>query len=611
MEMAFRLVFSRLTSVSIAALLLLGAAASGAADELTDERHRVEQQFAEDLESLARRCDELQLKREAELTRSWKVQRIPGRIYLFLPPPSAPEPPGEDVSNARTWFNHFLEIRRAHAERLFQLAKKSARQRPDWAYQLAHEVLREDPEHVNARQALGYRQIDKRWVYGGDAIKSSRGSGPLPEFGFASRQYYRIDSANFRILTNADEETGRQLAQRLEDLHCAWRQVFFEYWGSAALIAQRLEKGAPDARVRVDKHRVIWFANREQYLNALRDDEPLIDRTLGIYLDKRRSSFLYGDPAQNVTSWLHEVTHQLFAEYARTSSEVGAHGDMWLIEGVALFMESLRWQEDYCTIGGVDADRLQFARYRLLNDDFYVPLAELVPMDRQTIQRDERIGALYSQASGITHLLMTAEDGKFRPGLVRYLTGIYRERAVQSLEQRTGAAYEDLDRRYREFLQVKDEDLVGSYPISNLYLGHTDISDEGLRKVPVQNLEWLDLGFTKVSDDGLKHLENAERLKKLTLEHTSVTAASLEHLGRFRELEYLDLSGLPIDDASVESIAGLEKLESLWLTNTKITDEGLLKLAPLKNLTTLDVSGTRVTAEGLSRLRQLLPKLSE
>jgi hypothetical protein len=210
-----------------------------------------------------------------------------------------------------------------HAERLFELAKKVARQRPDWAYQIAHEVLRENPEHVAARQALGYRQVEDRWVYAGDAIKSSVGAGALPEYGFAGRQYYRIDSPNFRILTNADEETGRQMALRLEQLHCAWRQVFFEYWGSSALIAQRLERGAPDARPRVEKHRVIWFQNRDQYVAALKDDEPLIEKTLGIYLDRQRTAFLYGDPAENVTSWLHEVTHQLFAENGRTSAAGG------------------------------------------------------------------------------------------------------------------------------------------------------------------------------------------------------------------------------------------------------------------------------------------------
>jgi hypothetical protein len=454
--------------------------------------------------------------------------------------------------------------------------------------------------------------VENRWVYGGDAIKSSVGAGALPEYGFAARQYYRIDSANFRILTNIDEQAGREMAERLENLHCAWRQLFFEYWGSGPLLARRFQEGAPDARTRVDKHRIVWFQNREQYIAALRDDQPLIDKTLGIYLDGHRTVFLFGTPEQALTTWLHEVTHQLFNEHGRSNAEVGSRGHIWVVEGIALFMESLWWHGDYCTVGGVDADRLQFARYRALSDRFHVPLAELVMIDRSTIQNDARIGALYSQSAGLSHFFMTGEGGHLRPAFVQYLGAVYRNTASErQLATLVKAGYEELDQRYHAYLTVDDSRLAGCYPVTNLYLGHCAISDDGLRHVPLENVRWIDLGYTSITDGGIEQLRGATQLEKLTLEHTGVTAAALAALGNLTRLEYLDLSGLAITDQSLAELRALENLKSLWLTGCPITDEGLKHLTALRGLETLDVSNTQVTAAGLARLKSALLNLAD
>ena len=47
----------------------------------------------------------------------------------------------------------------------------------------------------------------------------------------------------------------------------------------------------------------------------------------------------------------------------------------WVIEGVALYMESLRQKDGYFVLGGLDDLRVNAARSHLVQNDFYVPFA--------------------------------------------------------------------------------------------------------------------------------------------------------------------------------------------------------------------------------------------
>ena len=56
-------------------------------------------------------------------------------------------------------------------------------------------------------------------------------------------------------------------------------------------------------------------------------------------------------------------------------------------------MESLSRRDGYYTVGGSDANRLQYARYRALNEGAYLPFEKLVRYGRQSLQGDEQIRA--------------------------------------------------------------------------------------------------------------------------------------------------------------------------------------------------------------------------
>ncbi|NQT39339.1 MAG: hypothetical protein HQ581_17715, partial [Planctomycetes bacterium] len=110
--------------------------------------------------------------------------------------------------------------------------------------------------------------------------------------------------------------------------------------------------------------------------------------------------------------------------------------------------------DGYYTLGGLDDVRLNAARYRLLKDGFYIPLAEFTQYTAKRIQSDPKIATLYSQAAGLTHFLIHYEGGRYRDAVVDYLTAFYNGKdAAATLSRLTGTSYAELDRQYRQFAE--------------------------------------------------------------------------------------------------------------------------------------------------------------
>lgn len=596
------------------------ATAEHAVEHAVDEafrqqRARLDVEFAAAMDSLAKKCDELQLPDRAAVCRAWPISRDPRRKYLFLPPEIDPAKPSADADKVvQFWYGHFSTLRRKLADELFRLAEQSlADGRPARAYQLLHETLHENPNHERARAILGYRQVNGRWRKPTATISSKLTRTANPELGFAAGKHWVIESEHFAVTTNDSAEAGTALVQQLEQLHAVWRQLFFDYWSSTAAL-QRQFSGDVSARRSLERHRVVLFANREHYLAALKPKEPRIEVSIGIYWEPQHTAYFYSGSNRDV--WFHEVTHQLFAETSRVAPAVGTKANAWLVEGIALYMESLQPQEDYFTAGGIDASRLQFARYQALTAKFYVPLAELAGMSRQSLQQREDLPRLYSQAAGLANFLMHGRRETYRDALVQSLKATYEGRdQAGTLAELAGAPFEQLDREYIEDLNVTDEvlaELAAQPTAEELALGHTAVTDTGVQHLAGHTqLRWLDLSNTSVSDTGFASLENAAALRHLTLEKTNITDGSLKLIGRFRDLEILDLTGCDVSDDGLAELTRLTNLTELWLGGTRVSDAGLEHLQAMKKLKTLDVGGTSVTTAGWKRLKESLPSLKD
>ncbi len=572
--------------------------------------------FARQLAALADKCDQLGLAEQAQATRAWIIPRDPRRQYLFVPPESdSLKLPATAPRLVTFWHRKLTEYRAAQAESLFALAGQAIQaHRPTLALRLMHEVLRENPGHVEARRILGYRKLGGHWRRSGMAqtVRTSRVThSTLP---WRSGRHWRAQTAHFDVVTDHGPQMGLKMARQLEELYSVWQQLFLRYWTSETLLAQRVRGGAGQNKL-TRRHRVVLFKNREEYVAYLKQFEPNIAISLGYYFDARQTAYFFAGDDAATSTWFHEATHQLFQETRNVRGSVGEKSNFWIVEGVALYMESLAAHEGYYTVGGIDADRLQFARYRLLSERFYVPLAKLVEFSREELQTDEEIRRLYGQAAGLTHFLMDDGGGRHRDALVDYLIAVYEDRSDRgSLARATGASLEELDEKYRRFLNVTDADLAHLArlgPVRKLCLGHTDVTDKGLATLAdVSRLTWLDLAYANVTDAAVLPLANAGRLTQLNLEHTQITDAALSTIGGLAQLEELDLSGTQITDAGLAKIAGLKGLTVLWLTDTPITDAGLVHLRGLTKLEMLDVSGSGVTEPAWDALRRALPSLT-
>ncbi|MHB1034139.1 MAG: DUF1570 domain-containing protein [Pirellulales bacterium] len=483
----------------MACLVAVAAMAVGSpADEFTRSRAELEAKYARELGTLATWCRQQGLTEPAKQVERWLRPRDPRKLYLVIPPPAAgtTEPPAGAPAEKAPWEQRFQKLRADEATALFDLARRAIRaRRVSLAFELVLEAVRENPDHEPARRLLGYQRYRDGWYTPFEVRKFRAGQVWDDKYGWlpkASVERYRkgerfaggrwvsaaddarlhrdigsgwdIETEHYVVRTNHSLEAGVELGVRLEQLYRVWQQVFVRYYATESQLAALFEGRSGDRRT-ARRHRVVYFRTRDEYKQALRAAQPQIDITTGMYLASQEAAFFFAGDEQDDGTLYHEATHQLFHETRPVSPRVGLAANFWIVEGVALYMESLARQDGFYTLGGFDNPRMEAARYRLLEDHFYVPLAQLATYGMEKLQSDERIATLYSQSAGLTHFLMHYDQGRYRDALVAYLAIVYAGRDTpRTLAELTGVPFDQLDRQYREFMtggQSNDEGKKG------------------------------------------------------------------------------------------------------------------------------------------------------
>ena len=535
----------------------------------------------------------------------WRIHGDPNRQYLFLPDfvglsnSSASNPVNEPTS--------FRVLRKRHAQQIYDLVSDAVASGDDaLAVQLLFETICFDEEHQAASRQLGLATTGKR----PKTNSVRRGRRPERRLQWPAAGYWEVKTPHFRIVSNDSEETTRALAVQLEVLYGVWQQLFFE--------GPKRRRSSDDPLVvsnrNRDRHQVVLFGTREAYVTHVSQLDRRAPMTRGYYHAATKTAYFVGDPQRESSTWKHEATHQLCHELWPTNRNAGIHRDFWVIEGIALYMESLQRCRRWWTVGGIEADRLQFARFRALRENFRVPIENLLEMGRDELQSEERIGAIYSQCAGLTHFFMNDHNGVHRRKFLQYLKNVYvTPRSKRSLLQEVDMTFAEIEGGYHDFLRVNDRQLQEIDPqasILNLCFIGGDISDDGLKSLPnFDNARWIDLFATHITDDGTIGLSRASRLRQLNLENTPITDTTVERLAKSSELTILDLSRTQISDKCLPVIGTLSKLQSLWLTGTPVTDTGIRELANLSSLRHLELSGTNVSASARRQLKQALPHL--
>ncbi len=567
-------------------------------------------EFAMQLKELAAKCDELGLKQQAEVTRQWIIPERPDQ-EIFYPFRNTDHyrPAADAPQIQKYWYERFVEIRHAEAERLYQQALRLPDDLPR-AYRLLHQVLHENHRHKEARRVLGYSDSTVLQLQ----PKPARAKTALPLTGWRAGEYYTIKTAHFEIVTNATAAAGAKLARQLESLYSVWQQMFVDFWCNTTSFSKRL-LGESVALYNKRIHRVVLFAEEAQYQQFFLQRSIPNTNSSGFYHEASERSFLHlGETRAN--PWIHEVTHQLFSELGPGLSQVAAEQNVWAVEGVATYMESLRDYGRFATLGGFESKRLQYARYNTLVNQMYEPLAQVVTLSNQELSAHPRIVQLYSQCSGLTHFLMDGKKGEYRQAFFDLLRKIYtRTDTPGSFAQLSRTSYEQIDQQYREFLKVTDEDLRRIRPdtdLAALCVAFGDITDRGLARLHGQkNLTWLDATGCPISDTSVELFRSLPGLREVTLDGTKVSDETVEVLAELANLETLDLANTRVTDKSVQLLAGKASLKVLYLTGTMVTDQAAGDLETIVNLVILELTGTQMSDEAVNKVKSSLTRLEQ
>jgi hypothetical protein len=545
-------------------------------------REEIDRDFQEQLQGLMKWCDQQELKQERAETARTLFARDPQRQYIFLPDgPIKTLPENLDES----WRKKLEELRREYAESLFELAKQLARSEVGApAYQLLHEVLYWDQNHAAAREALGHRRNEDGWQAYGERLSVRDAPKAHPELNWPARSYKLVTTDNFEIASQADEGTTRLLAEQLQRWQWVWRQVCFDYWSSPVAVRSWLD-GKSKARPATKKYRVVFFRDQEQYVKELEKYVPGVGISTGFYSDQLELAFFYASPGNSdLSTWRHELTHQLFKETIRTRNAPFTAEQLWLGEGIAMYFEGLYDFNDFVTLGGFDTARLQYARLRALKDRKYLPFAELAQMSQTELQSHPDVRQLYSQAAGLTQFLMTAEQGHHRAGIIEFLKLFYTGKPKPEVwEKVVGLSAEEIDRSYPKFLQIEagqvERDLIAPAAIGELALPSSALNQQDMNRLgECTQLRWLDLSNSKIEAGVVKPLAGCQKLGELDLSAVKLSADDFQALRELKALRILSLCGVEIAEENFQALAAIESLEQLDLTGSQISQEWLSRL---------------------------------
>lgn len=466
------------------------------------------------------------------------------------------------------------------------------------------------------RSVLGLREANgKPWepTTAWSGLKTRRSSENLSLVTWGAGSYLQTSTRNFVVSSQAAERPTLEIAEACEQTYAIWRQLFYGFWAGDRQVLLDLDE--PNH----EPFRVVLFRTRDAYIKALRAMEPRIGISTGYYSPTQRTSFFYFDGTKSLSTLVHELTHQFFNEAIGEAPAFDSDNDpgFWVIEGVALYMESMSSRSiggaKLIDVGGWDSPRLQAGRYRRLHDEFWIPTDEFFQASGEKFRNTQELPAWYSQACGLTHSWLDA-PAESRESFFSYLRGVYRGEGSANAAS-LGDSDDSIRLRYDRYLlesckdgMVNERGRPYFSKREEAILSHCEVSTEDLlawdfryRKSP-----WLDLTGTPIDDRlFLDAKESPWEIARLGLESTKISDASMPWIAEMKSLSELDLTNCNITDEGLKSLQGHPTLRSLWLAGTKLTDDSLKILASLPRLERASVESTSVSTEGW---RQLLLK---
>jgi hypothetical protein len=458
------------------------------AEELQRDADALREKFAANLKLLAADCEKKGLKAEARITLAVLEPHDPLRFFVPVLPGRIGPPalPGNAAPDAVQWNDRLNRLRREQGETLFGLAQRAIRGRhAALAIELLLDCVAADPDNENARRMMRYQKYQNAWRTAYEVQKLRAGQVWDGRFGWLPKSYLKqyvdgrrylggkwisaeedarrrkdirfgwlVDTEHYRVCTDHSLQAGVALGEKLERLYGLWQQIFLRYYASEADVLAWFEGRLRSLKGPPSRHQVFYFRDRDDYNQFLAASVPGIEKSIGYYSQAAGKAFFFADPNGDNRTLFHEAAHQLFHETRPVAPGVGAQANFWIVEGIAMYMETLRIKDGFYVLGGPDDERMIAARYRLLEDKFYVPLADFCNYGMEKWQNAPDLPKLYSQAAGLTQFFVHYGHGRYRDALVAYLSAVYSgQDTPATLTELTGVPYATLDKQYREFMK--------------------------------------------------------------------------------------------------------------------------------------------------------------
>ncbi len=476
-----------------------------------------ETDYAAALEKLALWCDENQLSDEAEVTRKKKERPdAADRLFVAILPPNVQiSDEMQEAALAKTkkknadserspheeWNFRFCRLRIQASNMLVKMARRAMSDRcTALAFELLMRALEENPDHPEARKILGFERVDDLWLspfekqqMHTDIYSSKFGWIPqknLKRYENGERFYkgrwiseaedaaihadiengWVVETPHFTVVTNHSLAAAAHIGEEVEVLYRVWKQLFLRYFAtdaqlqalfdgkSASASSKNRSEGLGTGTNR--KHRIVFFKNQNNYNAYLSPRYPQVTQSCGMYIIEDRASYFFAGEKFDRATLLHEVTHQLFSELRRTSPNVGKQENFWMIEAIAVHMESLHDEGRCHVVGGFNTPRMLAARYRFVKNGFYIPLKELSSYNMKEFQSHSEMTKLYSECAGLMQFFLHANHGVYRDAAADILRDIYTGNAsLRTIPDHVGRSFDDLDDEYRDFISKNQEEL--------------------------------------------------------------------------------------------------------------------------------------------------------
>lgn len=460
------------------------------------------EQFAAEMNQLAAFCEEHSFFTASETIRL-RASRSPDVIarYDDLPDELQPPIPKNQVPIALQWQTKLRSLEKEYARELYLLARRAIKQRhASFAYQLVRELVYHDPDHEFGRKLLGFVLYEGEWttpfsrtmrerfvdhpqfgwipkinveryeqgerLYDGRWMSVEREASLRKEF----HNGWEIETEHFSLKTNHSLEKGVEVGRKLEVYYEYFMREFAAFFNTPEQIEKLFGGGAALRGTQRGRHRILYFANREDFVEALEAENQKIAIATGFYLPSKRTSYFFYDnnpenTEANEETMFHEVTHQLLGESSRRNLDVGEHRNFWVIEGIACYMESFEITTQIdgriaYEIGDPKHPRIYWAKRKAIDDEFYIPMERYFLYGKKEFQsapNNDVLHAYYSQSTGLVHFFMHYKDGIYKDAFIDYLSQVYspidRVRYnPDSLEKLTEVPFNILDQQYMNYL---------------------------------------------------------------------------------------------------------------------------------------------------------------